>query len=83
MTAYALNLLDLFFTLYALNHGASELNPLMQSIPVMVFYKTVFVGVLIWWLRSRQERVARLGLTLCTAVYAAVCTYHLLMIGGI
>ena len=29
--AYALNLLDLFFTLWALRHGAVELNPLMRE----------------------------------------------------
>lgn len=83
MTAYALNLLDLAFTLYALHNGATECNPLMRHVPTMIVYKTIIVGVLCWWLSRRPERAARAGLTLCTAVYAAVCTYHLLLIGGI
>lgn len=77
---YTLNLLDLCCTLYALNHGSRELNPLMQSVPLMAAYKVIIVGLLLRWLRSRPERIARLGLTLCTAVYAAVCIYHLIYI---
>lgn len=80
---YTLNLLDLACTLYALSLGASELNPFMQNVPLMVAYKTIIVGLLCWWLSSRPERIARLGLNLCTAVYAAVCTYHIFgLIGG-
>lgn len=42
--AYTLNLIDLFCTLWALRHGAVELNPLMQSVTVMVGYKVIIVG---------------------------------------
>ena len=35
MTAYLLNLLDLAFTLYALSHGATELNPAMRCVPIL------------------------------------------------
>lgn len=82
---YPLNLLDLLLTLYALSLGCTELNPLLQSIPIMVSYKVIIVGAACWWLSKRPERIARVGLNLCTAVYAATCAYHfyyLFLIGG-
>lgn len=85
MQAYLLNILDLFFTLYALQRGCTELNPLLQSILIMVAYKVIIVGAACWWLSKRPERIARVGLNLCTAVYAATCVYHfyyLFLIGG-
>lgn len=84
MTAYVLNVLDLLFTLHALDNGAMELNPLMQSIPAMVVYKAVAVGVLCWWLGTRRETIARNGLKVCTALFAAVDIYHIyFIIGGV
>ena len=86
MTAYALNLFDLLCTLYALSMGAEELNPLMQSVQVLVAYKVVVVGGLLWWLSGRPERAARIGLKICTAAYAALAVYHvvgLILMGGI
>ena len=65
---YALNLIDLACTLYALSLGAVELNPMMASVPVMVVYKLVVVGLLAVWLSRRREWIARLGLRVCTAV---------------
>ena len=59
MTAYILNLLDLAFTLHALSHGATECNPLMRCVPIMVAYKVLAVGGLCWWLSHRTEPVAR------------------------
>ena len=55
---YLLNLLDLTLTLLALRLGCTELNPLMQSVPVLVAYKVVVVGGLLWWLSGRPERAA-------------------------
>ena len=86
MTAYVLNLFDLFCTLYALHFAAQELNPLMQSVTVLVAYKIIIVGGLLWWLSGRPERAARKGLKICTAVYAVLAVYHvvgLILIGGI
>lgn len=86
MIAYLLNLIDLACTLYALSLGAEELNPLMASVPVMVVYKLVIVGLLAAWLSRRRERIARLGLRVCTAVYAGLTLCHLfflLIITGI
>ena len=86
MTAYALNLFDLLCTLYALRLGCTELNPLMQSVPVMVAYKVIVVGGLLRWLSGRPERAARMGLRICTAVYGLLAVYHavgLILMGGI
>lgn len=83
---YTMNLADLAFTLLALRLGARELNPLMASVPVLIAYKLAVVGLLVAWLSHRQERLARIGLQICTAVYAALDAYHigcLLWIGGI
>ena len=91
MTAYILNLADLALTLYALSHGGVELNPLMQSVPVMVAWKVCGVGVLCWMLHAlaydkrvpaKPKRLARRGLSIVTAVYAAVCINHLYFIFG-
>ena len=77
MTLYALNLLDLAFTLHALRHGGVELNPLMQCVPLQIIYKVFVVGALCWWLSRRTERAARVGLGVCTAVFAAVNVWHI------
>lgn len=91
MTPYILNLADLCLTLYALQHGGVELNPLMQSVPVMVLYKTVGVGVGCWMLHvlaydkrvpAKPKRLARRGLILCTVVYTVLLFYHFYFIGG-
>lgn len=78
--AYTLNLLDLFCTLWALRHGAVELNPLMREVTVMVSYKVVIVGALLWWLSTRRERAARYALYAAAAVYGAVDVYHIINI---
>lgn len=78
--AYALNLIDLSCTLWALRHGAVELNPLMRSVTVMVGYKVVIVWGLLWWLSTRRERAARYALYVAAAVYGAVDVYHIINI---
>jgi len=80
MAVYLLNLFDLLCTVYALQHGAKELNPAMQSIPSMIFYKVVVVGALCWWLHNRPERAAKIGLALCTAVFAVLAVWHIVNI---
>lgn len=80
IAAYALNLIDLFCTLWALRHGAVELNPLMREVTVMVGYKVVIVGALLWWLSTRRERAARYALYVATVVYGAVDVYHMINI---
>lgn len=80
MIAYTLNLLDLFCTLWALRHGAVELNPLMREVTVMVGYKIVIVGALLWWLSTRRERAARYALCAAAVVYGAVDVYHIINI---
>ena len=80
IAAYTLNLLDLFCTLWSLRHGAEELNPLMASVPVMVGYKVVIVGALLWWLSTRRERAARYALYVAAVAYGAVDVYHMINI---
>ena len=82
---YALNLIDLTCTLIAFRIGATELNPLMRSVPVLVVYKLVVVGLLAAWLSRRREPMAQIGVRICTAVYAVLACYHLvclILIGG-
>lgn len=78
--AYTLNLIDLSCTLWALRHGAVELNPLMRSVPVMVGYKFVIVWALLWWLSRQRERAARYALCAAAAIYGAVDVYHMINI---
>ena len=78
--AYALNLIDLSCTLWALRHGAVELNPLMREVTVMVGYKVIIVWALLWWLSTRRERAARYALYVAAAVYGAVDVYHMINI---
>lgn len=80
ITAYTLNLLDLFCTLWALRHGAVELNPLMRSVPLMVGYKVIIVWALLRWLSRQRERAARYALCVAAAIYGAVDVYHIINI---
>lgn len=78
--AYALNLIDLSCTLWALHGGAVELNPLMRSVPFMVCYKVGAVWGLLWWLSTRRERAARYALYVAAVAYGAVDVYHMINI---
>lgn len=80
IATYTLNLIDLFCTLWALRHGAVELNPLMREVTVMVGYKVVIVWTLLWWLSTRKERAARYALCAAAVVYGAVDVYHIINI---
>ena len=82
MIVYILNLLDLFFTIHAVSNGGTELNPISRFMieisPVCYgFYKIVVIGVAVWWLTTRSERLARVGLRVCTAFYAWFFLDHL------
>ena len=72
MTAYALNLLDRAFTLHALECGAVEANPLIQSVPFMIFYKVIIIGILCWWLYKQNSGIAKRGLWACAAVFLCI-----------
>lgn len=80
MIVYILNLIDLACTLYAISIGATELNPLMRSVTVMVGYKVIIVGALLWWLSRQRERAARYALYVAAVVYGAVDVYHMINI---
>ena len=71
-----LNWLDLICTLWALRLGCVELNPLMQSVTVMLWHKAAAIPALVLWLKHCGTREARWGLALCAGVYGAVCLWH-------
>ena len=77
MTAYLLNILDLLFTLHARSHGGVELNPLMRSVPIMIFSKIFVVGALCRWLGKRQEKIAKVGLRIIKAYFGAIVLWHI------
>lgn len=80
MTTYILNLFDLVCTLCVLAIGVGELNPLFcdpHAVPAMIAYKIFAVGGLLWWLSQRPERIAHIGLRVCSVAYAAVTVWHI------
>lgn len=76
ITVIVLNWVDLICTLIALRRGCVELNPLMRSAAVLLWYKGMVVPLLALWLDRRGTREARRGLALCAGVYGAVCLWH-------
>ena len=83
MTVYILNLLDMAITLHALEHGARELNPIVNWMigvhPLLfVFSKVVLVGVVLWWLNreSQTEPLARWGMKFLTGLYWLLTLWH-------
>ena len=84
MTIYILNRLDMAITLHALEHGARELNPIVDWMigvhPLLfVFSKVVLVGVVLWWLNreSQTEPLARWGLKFLAALYGLAAMWHI------
>lgn len=75
-TVIGLNWLDLICTLWALRRGCAELNPLMRSVTMMLWYKGAVVPLFALWLDRRGTREARRGLNVCAVVYGAVCVWH-------
>jgi hypothetical protein len=82
MAIIVLNLIDAFFTLRHVSHGAEELNPLMDVLLstssgrfVVVKHLLVSLCVLGILLRSR-EKLARFALGLATFLFAGLAIYH-------
>ncbi len=79
-----LNMLDLRFTLLALDRGAVEVNPVMtfffniDSLSAVLFKITLVLAIslAVWWGR-RYRRILEFAV-LSTAVYAALIGYHIL-----
>lgn len=76
--AYMLNLIDLLCTFWALHYRVMEMNPLMRSVTVMVAYKVIIVGMLLWWLSHQRKHLACYALYIITVVYGAVCLWHII-----
>lgn len=80
MLLFFLNLFDLCCTLHAVSRGTMELNPLMRNVPVMVAWKVLGVGFFCWVLNHFAKggnMVARRGIRICTAAFAAVDLWHI------
>ena len=77
---YVLNLIDLYLSIHAIRNGATELNPLLQSVPVMVAVKVAGVWVLCWWLSTRTEKLARWGLRICAVAFSVAVLWHIVNI---
>ena len=80
MRLYFLNLFDLCCTLHAVSRGVMELNPLMRNIPFMVAWKVLGVGFFCWVMNhfaNSGNMVARWGVRICTAAFAAVDLWHI------
>lgn len=77
---YILNLFDLLFTYHALNNGAVELNPLMQSMSTQIIFKVFVVGALcalLAWAAKTGLKVAKYGLIITAIAYATVNVWHI------
>ena len=83
--AFLLNVLDAFFTLVWVGGGGGERNPLMDRLlqsgdQVFLNVKLFIAGVAFVRLMAHKNfRVARIGLWLLVAVYAALLLYHILL----
>jgi len=79
-----LNMLDLRFTLLALDRGAAEANPIMSfffnmdSLTAGLFKIALVLAIslAVWWGR-RYRRILEFAV-LSTAIYAALIGYHIL-----
>ena len=58
--------------------GVQELNIIMQNMPVMIFYKTVIVGMLCYWMSTRTEKIAYFGIIVAILVFATLNIYHII-----
>lgn len=76
LAVIGMNWIDLACTIWALRRGCVELNPLMQSVTMMLWYKAAAIPALVLWLDRRGTREARRGLRICAGVYGAVCLWH-------
>ena len=68
MILYALNLADLATTLYALGHGAVELNPIVAALPPAAFAAAkIALYPLCRWLAGRESYPYLVGALAATA----------------
>lgn len=79
-----LNSADALLTYFLINHGASELNPIMafmleQGTTQFLLAKLVLVNALAVFIAivSQTYSIAKTGFTLITCLYAGVFLYHM------
>lgn len=79
---------DIFFTLYHIDHGAVEQNPLMdyllgKGIEYFVVVKSLLVGIGtigIIIVQPHNRRYGQIGLVICFYVYAMIIVYHIVLL---
>lgn len=82
-TIFAFSTLDAVFTLFYLNYGAKELNPLMQHIiqhgsQSVFIIKSLCIGLMACFLAIHQNfRVSFYGMHVLAVTYTALLFYHL------
>jgi len=78
-----LNVLDVVMTAYALRHGATEANPLLQSgLGIIILFKVIPLIALVYLvyvrkLTTKAERILHKTLMLAVTIYSALAVYHL------
>lgn len=76
------NTADALFTAFALNGGASEINPLVELILNLglwwfLFYKLIVINLLIVFVAlQRQHTLSVIGLKLITIAYFFITLWH-------
>lgn len=89
LTMIFLNLFDAFSTLYNLEHGAVELNPLMVALlhrgeVWFVIGKYLMVSVAICGIASNgRQRAGEIALWVVFALYTAIAMWQCIMFGYI
>lgn len=73
---YILNLFDLICTLFLLQFGAIELNPLLQNPIIMVLIKTLLVGGILIFIVKFPTTIGYIGLKFLLVLYSLVIIWH-------
>lgn len=86
LVVVVLSFFDIIFTVYHIENGLIELNPLMdyliqEGMAIFILFKTMWtLTILIWLLKicTTDERIKRvsLGLNILIVCYVGVCLYH-------
>jgi hypothetical protein len=77
-----LNLADWFFTVHAINHGATEVNALMAALMsqsyllAFIFKMGVIFAVTVGIWKMRDERLIRAALIASVSVFVALNVWH-------
>ncbi len=77
-----LSTLDALFTIFHLQNGGTELNPLMKPIiqsgfETLLIIKSFGVAIMAWFLAVHQNfKISSYGMPLLVGIYSALLIYH-------